>query len=314
MQDAADLEDRLRRLLHAVPGGDDLFRFRPVQVGAAVGHQAIVGLLQRHLRVPPRDDGVVAHAGRDGQLGGGADERIGVAQVVDGIGHAWLASCGAVVPGQVLEHITEPRQHGHRQPHQAAQEATQPAPGQRRATHGCGDEDGPVHLRQWRKIQQRLQPLAHPLAPCGIQLAPGHEPVPEPIPRRTHQQPADHPAHAVADQGHLARGARGRLWIEVLQGLFHQRLDLRAVDRDGHVGGVVDLPDLVLLAQQLVAHDLVGHVHPCLGTAAQAVQHQHDAPVGVVALHQVQVRALDAVLAAQHRAQRLPGEPGLGQP
>lgn len=62
VKNAADLQDRLRRLLHAVPRVDHLLRLRALQMGAAVGHHAVAGFDQVQAHVVLPDDGVVADA------------------------------------------------------------------------------------------------------------------------------------------------------------------------------------------------------------------------------------------------------------
>ncbi|KAG1440107.1 hypothetical protein G6F57_019147 [Rhizopus arrhizus] len=94
-----------------------------------------------------------------------------------------------------------------------------------------------------------------------------------------------------------------------------QRVAHRIVaHRDGHVGRVVELPDLEILADLVVAHQLVGNVDPGFRAAGQAMDHQQHAPVRIVGLHHVQVRRVDAALAAEQRAQRLVAEVGSRQP
>ena len=88
----------------------------------------------------------------------------------------------------------------------------------------------------------------------------------------------------------------------------------RVVQCDRHIGRVVDLPDLVMLAQRLIAQDFVGEFHPGFRAAGQSVQHDDDPPVRIVGLHQVDVRAVDATLAPEQAAQRLAVEIGTGQP
>lgn len=71
------------------------------------------------------------------------------------------------------------------------------------------------------------------------------------------------------------------------------------------VGRIVDQPDLELAPQLLVTLDFVGQIDPGLGAARQPVQHDDDAALWIKGLQQVQVRSLDAALAAQQCAQRL---------
>lgn len=87
---------------------------------------------------------------------------------------------------------------------------------------------------------------------------------------------------------------------------------LKAIGRQ--VGRVVDLPDLVVVAQGLVAEHFVGHVDPGFGTAGQAVQHDDDMALGVVGLQQIQMGHLQYLAAADQGRQGLAGEAGAGQP
>ncbi len=163
-------------------------------------------------------------------------------------------------------------------------------------------------------MQQRPQLGLHPLQALALEVVVGQQVVPQHITGRRHQQPGQHPAHAVADEHHVLRrrAAAGR--VEMLERVVERRVDLEAVQRNRRVGRVIDLPHLEVLAQLRITHDLVGHVHPRLGAAAQAVQHEDDAAVRVPRLHQVHVRFADAFAQAKQRAQRLRGKPRLRQP
>ncbi|WP_429585935.1 hypothetical protein [Paraburkholderia youngii] len=68
MQDPPDLEDRPRRLLHAVPGNDRLLRLRAREMRAAIRNDAIVGIFERPAFAAPRDDRTEANVRADRQL------------------------------------------------------------------------------------------------------------------------------------------------------------------------------------------------------------------------------------------------------
>jgi len=118
----------------------------------------------------------------------------------------------------------------------------------------------------------------------------------------------------VPHQGDVLRGTRRALRVKVLQRALQGLANGLVVQRQRGVGGVVDLPDLVVAAQVLVAQHLVGHVDPGLGAAGQSVQHDDGASVRVVGLHQVDAGAHDAVAQPHQGAQRLGGKAGARQP
>ncbi|MNZ53125.1 hypothetical protein D3C78_709930 [compost metagenome] len=86
------------------------------------------------------------------------------------------------------------------------------------------------------------------------------------------------------------------------------------VEGDWQVGRVVDLPDLVVVAQHLVAQDLVGHVDPGFRATGQPVQHDNDVALGVEGLQQVQVGRFQHFAAADQSQQGLAGKTGARQP
>ena len=179
----------------------------------------------------------------------------------------------------------------------------------------AGDEDRALHLGKGFEVQHRADAPAHPLQPDLVEVASGQQSIPQGVAiGRGHHQARDHAAHAVADQDHVARGDRRRCGVEVPQSVVQRLAHRVVVERDRHVGRVVELPDLEAGADPLVAHEFVGHVDPGLGTAGQAVDHQDDAAVRVVGLHQVEMRTIDALLPAEQAAQRLPVEARTCQP
>ncbi|HEY4561075.1 MAG TPA: hypothetical protein VIG54_10085, partial [Lysobacter sp.] len=108
-----------------------------------------------------------------------------------------------------------------------------------------------------------------------------------------------------------ARRAGG---IDLVQRFGQHLAQFVVVPGDRQAGRVVDLPDLVAVAQRLVAHHLVGEVDPGLRAAGEAMDHQQDAAVGIEALHAVDVRLAQPAGSAQQRQRGLPRERRLGQP
>ena len=102
--------------------------------------------------------------------------------------------------------------------------------------------------------------------------------------------------------------------VKMAHGIVYQLAYGHMIQSDGHIGGVIHLPNLKILPNALIAHQIIGHVHPCLRTAGQAMHHQQNAPIWVVRLHQKHMRLLYAALAPKQGAQRLLGKARIGQP
>ncbi|MNS75833.1 hypothetical protein D3C72_1093610 [compost metagenome] len=177
-----------------------------------------------------------------------------------------------------------------------------------------GDEDGAVHLRHGREIQVGRQSRAHFFRLLALQIVFFRDGVEQGVAGVGDHQARQYAAHAVADQDHVVGrvGLGGR--VELRQGRVQRLADGGVVGRQRRIARVVHLPDLVAAAQLLVAHQFIRHVDPRFRAAGQAVQHDDGALVRVIGLHQVHLRARNAVGAAEQSAQRLHAKAGTGQP
>ncbi|WP_430538787.1 hypothetical protein [Lysobacter capsici] len=118
------------------------------------------------------------------------------------------------------------------------------------------------------------------------------------------QQSRNHPAHTMPHQHRIPTGHIVAFGIVVLERLVQRRRDRRAIGQDADVGRIEHLPQLIVLAQRIVAEDLVGEVDPRLRAAGQAM-HQHDHPlVRIVRLIEVDARLERARLLGPQQARQ----------
>ena len=178
----------------------------------------------------------------------------------------------------------------------------------------CGHEYRSIDLRHRLELQIRSQPLAQARTLGWRQVGTRLDHVPHALVAGRNQQACNHAAHAVADQHDMMRGTRLAARIEMAERGVQRLADIGQVERDRRIGGVVDLPHLVVLAQRFVAHHLIGHIDPCLRAAGQAMQHDYGQAIGIVRLHHQHAWRLDAAFAPQQRADRLAGETRACQP
>ena len=308
--------DGARVFLHAVAEWHDQLRGGAVQMRAAVRHDAIAAGLQRHIGGVVANDGVVAHAGGNRQVGRQAHVVVRIAEVVDAVGNAQqrlLANARRGI-GDGPRDVAKLLHHGKRQGDEVGHPARNAVVGKVGAAVRGGNKDGAADLGQGLKLQIGAQLGAQRFVIgrlCADALFDGSQHLPLGV---ADQQAREHAAHAVPDQREVVRRPRRALRVKVLQRALQRLANGVVVQRQRRIGGVVDLPDLVVAAQGFIAQHLIGHVDPGLWAAGQAMQHDDGAAVGVIGLHQVDGGFDNPVAQAHQGAQRLGGKPRACQP
>ena len=169
-----------------------------------------------------------------------------------------------------------------RQRHQPAEQADDGQTGLVAAAMRRGDEDHRLdegqRMDEQRLLQQRLG--------LRLQVQLIHRPVadrvPEPRAGVDGDQLGQQPALAVADHHHAAERGIGLHAAEGLDGVFERMAQHVGRDRDRIAGVVGEEPELVMVADFLVFHQVVDHVGPAERAGGGAMhQHHRDAAVPV---------------------------------
>ena len=171
---------------------------------------------------------------------------------------------------------------------QPGADLTDPAGRERRAAMRGSEEDDAADVRH------RLEPedLPHRLALLGAELVALQRLVrddgPEAVAAGLDHQPREDAAHAVSDQDHLIEGGVLALGIEGLADLEQRVAEHRGREQDGIAGGVEEEPDLIALADLLVAEHPVHHLEPGHRRREQAVDEDERNLLRLVGLQHVQ--------------------------
>ena len=213
-----------------------------------------------------------------------------------------------------MQHVVDAREQRDRQLDKVRYPATQAVARERCAAMRRRDEDRALELRHRPEVEQRIEPVARSVDLVFIQVVVVLEDRPKLVVRARDHQPGDHTAHAVPDDDGVVRRRGHSVRIEVPERGLEGVANRHRIHENRRIRRVVHLPDLEMFPQCGVALDLVGQVHPCLGTACQSVQHENHAAPGVEGLHQVDMRANNAAVAPEQCAQRLFREARAGQP
>ena len=297
-EDAPDLLDDLGLSLTRVVPPHDQLGDHPVDVGAPVGHDAVVPLLLRAIPLDG-DDRVRRNPGRNRDGRQDAEAGVAGAHVVDRRRGPAEGRDQLLVAGR-RDGLGEPAEHRHRHGNEPGRERAQPPPGQDGAVVGRRHEHHPLDEGQGGEEHGLLEEGAGLGTDLDLLERLRADAVPELRPAVDRGHLRQQPPLAVADHHHAAERRILALGIELLHRGRQGRPQPTRRVANGVPRVVEKDPDLELLPDPRIPSELVDQLGPAHGTRGRPVHQHHGDLAGPVRLQHEQ--AVLGAVARQLRA------------